>query len=107
MDQRAISRVVWGIVCKSVSSFAFSDLLEHLLNQSPPEWPPREKFRAGHTTSIGSPHVRGDDDVDKYAEAVITSTTAIALHLMVKVDSQDAALLQAQEMWANKDKNKY
>ena len=53
------------------------------------------------------PGIWRGDDVDEYAEAAITSTTAITLHLMGKMDSQDAALLQAQEMWANRDINKY
>ena len=47
------------------------------------------------------------DDVDEYAEAAITATAAIALRLMGKADSQQAALEQAQQMWASRNKNKY
>ncbi|MDH5766833.1 MAG: glycosyl transferase family protein [Gammaproteobacteria bacterium] len=53
------------------------------------------------------PGVWRGDDTDEYAEAAITSTAAIALQLLGKADSQQAALQQAQDMWSARDKNRF
>ena len=49
---------------------------------------------------------RGEES-DEYAEAAITSTAAIALRLMGKAASPEEAILQAQDMWQNRDKNRH
>jgi anthranilate phosphoribosyltransferase len=47
------------------------------------------------------------DESNEYGEAAIVATTAIALRLLNKADTQQAALDQAKEMWNSRDKNKY
>ena len=50
---------------------------------------------------------RGDDEDVEYAEAAITSTAAIALRLMGRADSPEAALQQARDMWQRRDKTRH
>lgn len=50
---------------------------------------------------------RGEDDNVEYAEAAITSTTAIALRLMGRADSPDAAIALARDMWEKRDRNRH
>ena len=52
------------------------------------------------------PFWRGEE-TDEYAEAAITGTTAIALRLLNKAETPDQALQMAQEMWANRNKDKH
>ncbi|MCW8854619.1 MAG: glycosyl transferase family protein [Gammaproteobacteria bacterium] len=73
-------------------------------------WPPLFAKRHVKEESLDVnrlPGVWRGNDVDEYAEAAITATTAIALQLMGKADSQQNALREAQEMWSNRNKSKY
>lgn len=49
---------------------------------------------------------RGESE-DEFAEASIVGTTAIALRLLSKADSQKSAQQKAMQYWQNRDKNKY
>lgn len=47
------------------------------------------------------------EESDEYAQAAIVGTTAIALRLMEKADSPEAALKMAEDMWQSRDKNRH
>ncbi|MDH5230619.1 MAG: glycosyl transferase family protein [Gammaproteobacteria bacterium] len=51
--------------------------------------------------------VWGGNDEDEYAIATITGTAAIALKLMGKADSIDAAQALADQMWAERNTNRF
>jgi len=73
-------------------------------------WPALFKKRHMKEESINPERLHSiwcGDESDEYGEAAIVATTAIALSLMAKADSQEAALKQAQEMWNNRNKNKH
>ncbi|MBT3202701.1 MAG: glycosyl transferase, partial [Gammaproteobacteria bacterium] len=44
---------------------------------------------------------------DEFAEASIIGTTAVALKLMAKAESREAAQLLATNYWQKRDKNSY
>lgn len=73
-------------------------------------WPPLFEKRHMKEETIDPNRLgaiwRGEES-DEYAEAAITSTAAIALRLMGKAASPDEAILQAQDMWQNRDKNRH
>ena len=73
-------------------------------------WPPLFKRRHVKESSIDPMRLtkiwRGEES-DEYAEAAITSTTAIALRLMKKADSQDEAMQLANDMWQKRDKTRH
>ena len=73
-------------------------------------WPPIFKKRHVKEASIDPERLakiwRGEE-TDEYAEAAITATAAIALRLMGKADSPDAALQQANDMWQGRNKSKH
>lgn len=47
------------------------------------------------------------EESDEYAQAAIVGTTAIALRLMEKADSPEAALKMAEDMWQSRDKSRH
>jgi len=73
-------------------------------------WPPLFKKRHMKEASIDPGRLaaiwRGEE-TDEYAEAAITATVAIALRLLKKADTPDAALQQANDMWQNRDKSRH
>lgn len=82
----------------------------HDTEMSDEEWPALFSKRHVKEESIDVnrlANVWRGNDTDEYAEAAITSTAAIALRLMGKANSPEAALAQANEMWMHRDKNKY
>jgi anthranilate phosphoribosyltransferase len=88
----------------TVSSVRNGELLDE-------EWPALFTRRHMKEDSIDPQRLarvwRGEDDDVEYAESAITSTAAIALHLMGRADSPDAALEQAAAMWQQRDKSRH
>jgi anthranilate phosphoribosyltransferase len=73
-------------------------------------WPPLFKKRHIKEASIDPDRLAKiwrDKESDEYAEAAITGTVAIALRLMNKADSTDAALQLARDMWQNRDRSRH
>lgn len=74
------------------------------------EWPPMFEKRHMKEASLDEHRLtaiwRGEED-DEYAEAAITGTAAIALRLLNRADTPDAALKMAQEMWSKRDKSRH
>jgi len=88
----------------TVSSVSNGELVDE-------EWPALFAKRHMKEESIDPQRLsrvwRGEDQDVEYAEAAIIATAAIALRLMGKADSQDAALEQATGMWQQRDKNRH
>jgi len=88
----------------TVSSVSNGELVDE-------EWPALFAKRHMKEESIDPQRLsrvwRGEDEDVEYAEAAIIATAAIALRLMGKADSQDAALEQATSMWQQRDKNRH
>lgn len=74
------------------------------------EWPPMFEKRHMKEASLNEHRLtaiwRGEEE-DEYAQAAITGTAAIALRLLSKADTPDAALKMAQEMWDKRDKSRH
>ena len=75
------------------------------------EWPALFEKRHVKEESIDPERLakvwRGSDDEVEYAEAAIVSTAAIALRLLGRADSPDSAIQMAQDLWQNRDKNRF
>jgi anthranilate phosphoribosyltransferase len=73
-------------------------------------WPPLFQQRHVKEDVMNPQHLvalwRGEIE-DEYAEGTVISTTAIALRLMAKADSIEAAEAKARHFWLNRLKNKY
>lgn len=74
------------------------------------EWPAMFEKRHMKEASLSEHRLtaiwRGEEQ-DEYAEAAITGTAAIALRLLNKADTPDAALKMAQDMWEKRDKSRH
>lgn len=74
------------------------------------EWPPMFEKRHMKEASLNEHRLtaiwRGEEQ-DEYAEAAITGTAAIALRLLSKAETPDAALKMAQDMWDKRDKSRH
>ncbi len=74
------------------------------------EWPAMFSKRHVKESSLDEnrlgPFWRGEE-TDEYAVAAIVGTTAIALRLLNKAETQDAALELAANMWENRNKSKH
>lgn len=74
------------------------------------EWPPMFEKRHMKEASLSEHRLtaiwRGEEE-DEYAEAAITGTAAIALRLLNKADTPEAALKMAQEMWDKRNKSRH
>ena len=73
-------------------------------------WPPMFEKRHMKEKEIDPMRLsfvwKGEEN-DEYAQAAIVGTTAIALRLMEKADSPEAALKMAEDMWQSRDKNRH
>ncbi len=74
------------------------------------EWPAMFEKRHMKEASLNEHRLtaiwRGEEQ-DEYAEAAITGTAAIALRLLNKAETPDAALKMAQEMWNKRDRSRH
>jgi len=74
------------------------------------EWPAMFEKRHMKEASLDEHRLtaiwRGEDE-DEYAQAAITGTAAIALRLLNKADTPDAALKMAQDMWNQRDRSRH
>ncbi|VAW56712.1 Anthranilate phosphoribosyltransferase like [hydrothermal vent metagenome] len=74
------------------------------------EWPPMFERRHMKESSLDDntlgPFWRGET-TNEYAQAAIIGTTAIALRLLNKADTPDDALALAENMWAERNKDRY
>jgi len=74
------------------------------------EWPPMFEKRHMKEASLNEHRLtaiwRGEEE-DEYAEAAITGTAAIALRLLNRADTPDAALKMAQDMWDKRDRSRH
>lgn len=74
------------------------------------EWPPMFEKRHMKEASLDEHRLtaiwRGEEE-DEYAEAAITGTAAIALRLLNRADTPDAALKMAQDMWNKRDRSRH
>lgn len=74
------------------------------------EWPAMFEKRHMKEASLNEHRLtaiwRGEDE-DEYAQAAITGTAAIALRLLNKADTPEAALKMAQDMWDKRDKSRH
>jgi len=73
-------------------------------------WPPLFKQRHVKDENMDLNRLaalwRGEIE-DEFAQGTVTGTTAVALRLMGKADSIETAQKMAEEMWANRAKDKY
>lgn len=74
------------------------------------EWPPLFAQRHVKAEDLDLAHLAAlwnDEIEDEYATGAVIGTTAVALRLMGRADSQEAALTQAREMWESRPRGKY
>lgn len=82
----------------------------HNKELSEEEWPPmfkRRHVKEKELDAVNLISVWNGTVENEYAEGAIIGTTAIALRLMEKADTQEAALKLAEDMWKNRNSKRF
>jgi len=82
----------------------------HNQEMSEEEWPAmfeRRHVKEKELDAVNLISMWNGTNENEYAEGAIIGTTAIALRLMEKADTQDAALKLAEEMWKNRNSKRF